>query len=60
MTSKQGGEKYQEAFYIYEEFAQSNTAQTAKVLNGQAVANIALGRYDEAESLLLEAQNKVQ
>lgn len=53
-----GGEKYQEAFYIYEEFAQSNTAQTVKVLNGQAVANIALGRYDEAESLLLEAQNK--
>ncbi|CAO3699183.1 unnamed protein product [Rhizopus stolonifer] len=53
-----GGEKYQEAFYIYEEFAQSNTAQTVKVLNGQAAANIALGRYDEAESLLLEAQNK--
>ncbi|CAO3684910.1 unnamed protein product [Rhizopus stolonifer] len=53
-----GGDKYQEAYYIYEEFAQSNTAQTAKVLNGQAVANIALGRYPEAESLLLEAQNK--
>ncbi|EIE87444.1 hypothetical protein G6F46_003048 [Rhizopus delemar] len=53
-----GGEKYQEAYYIYEEFAQSNTAQTVKVLNGQAVANIALGRYPEAESLLLEAQNK--
>ncbi|KAL9551953.1 hypothetical protein MBANPS3_004003 [Mucor bainieri] len=53
-----GGEKYQEAFYIYEEFAQSNTAQTVKVLNGQAAANLALGRYPEAESLLLEAQNK--
>lgn len=55
----QGGEKYQEAFYIYEEFGQSNTAQTVKVLNGQAAANLALGRYPEAESLLLEAQNKV-
>ncbi|RCH89847.1 hypothetical protein CU097_000780 [Rhizopus azygosporus] len=53
-----GGEKYQEAYYIYEEFAQSNTAQTVKVLNGQAAANLALGRYPEAESLLLEAQNK--
>lgn len=56
----QGGEKYQEAFYIYEEFGQSNTAQTVKVLNGQAAANLALGRYPEAESLLLEAQNKVK
>ncbi|KAI9252075.1 coatomer epsilon subunit-domain-containing protein [Helicostylum pulchrum] len=53
-----GGEKYQEAFYIFEEFAQSNTAQTVKVLNGQAAANLALGRYPEAESLLLEAQTK--
>ncbi|KAI8059827.1 coatomer epsilon subunit-domain-containing protein [Thamnidium elegans] len=53
-----GGEKYQEAFYIFEEFAQSNTAQTVKVLNGQAAANLTLGRYPEAESLLLEAQTK--
>ncbi|KAI7902054.1 coatomer epsilon subunit-domain-containing protein [Cokeromyces recurvatus] len=53
-----GGEKYQEAFYIYEECAQSNTSQTVKILNGQAAANLALGRYPEAESLLLEAQNK--
>lgn len=56
----QGGEKYQEAFYIFEEFAQSNTAQTVKVLNGQAAANLTLGRYPEAESLLLEAQTKVK
>ncbi|EIE85171.1 hypothetical protein G6F46_009614 [Rhizopus delemar] len=53
-----GGEKYQEAYYIFEEFAQSSTAQTVNVLNSQAVANIALGKYPEAESLLLEAQNK--
>ncbi|KAI9469709.1 MAG: coatomer epsilon subunit-domain-containing protein [Benjaminiella poitrasii] len=53
-----GGEKYQEAFYIYEECAQSNTSQTIKVLNGQAAVNLALGRYPEAESLLMEAQTK--
>ncbi|CAO3581404.1 unnamed protein product [Absidia cylindrospora] len=53
-----GGEKYQEAFYIFEEFGQSNSAQTIKVLNGQAASNLAMGRYPEAESLLLEALNK--
>jgi coatomer protein complex subunit epsilon len=53
-----GGEKYQEAYYIFEEFASSGTATTLKVLNGQAVSNIAMGRYPEAESILLEALNK--
>ncbi|KAI8974642.1 coatomer epsilon subunit-domain-containing protein [Pilobolus umbonatus] len=53
-----GGEKYQEAYYIFEEFAQSSSGQTVKVLNGQASAQIALGRYPEAETLLLEALNK--
>ncbi|KAI8381410.1 coatomer epsilon subunit-domain-containing protein [Radiomyces spectabilis] len=53
-----GGEKYQEAFYIYEEFGQSSASQTIKVMNGQAAAHIALGRYPEAESILLEALNK--
>ncbi|KAL1933880.1 hypothetical protein VTP01DRAFT_7970 [Rhizomucor pusillus] len=53
-----GGDKYQEAFYIYEEFGQSNADASTKVLNGQAAANIALGRYPEAESLLMEAMNK--
>ncbi|KAL0090035.1 coatomer epsilon subunit-domain-containing protein [Phycomyces blakesleeanus] len=53
-----GGEKYQEGFYIFEEFGQSTTAQTVKVLNGQAATNLALGRYPEAESVLLEAIDK--
>ncbi|CAG8844123.1 11489_t:CDS:2, partial [Racocetra persica] len=53
-----GGDKYQEAYYIYEEIAQSPSSNTVKVLNGQAVCNIHLGRYPEAESLLLEALNK--
>ncbi|KAI7855008.1 coatomer epsilon subunit-domain-containing protein [Circinella umbellata] len=53
-----GGDKYQEAFYIFEEFGQSNAEPSIKVLNGQAAANIALGRYPEAESVLMEALNK--
>lgn len=58
-TFLQGGAKYQDAFYIFEEFAQSNTAATVKLLNNLAVSNLALGRYPEAESQLLEALNKV-
>ncbi|CAJ0911459.1 12113_t:CDS:2, partial [Entrophospora sp. SA101] len=55
---KTGGDKYQEAYYIYEEIAQSPSSNTVKILNSQAVCNIHLGRYPEAESLLLEALNK--
>ncbi|CAG8614971.1 8620_t:CDS:2, partial [Diversispora eburnea] len=55
---KTGGDKYQEAYYIYEEIAQSPISNTVKVLNGQAVCKIHLGKYLEAESLLLEALNK--
>lgn len=54
----QGG-KYQEAYYIYEEIAQSPSSNTVKILNGQAVCNIHLGKHAEAEALLLEALNKV-
>ncbi|KAI9320812.1 coatomer epsilon subunit-domain-containing protein [Dichotomocladium elegans] len=53
-----GGEKYQEAFYIFEEFGTSSAESSIKVLNGQAAANLALGRYPEAESILMEASNK--
>ncbi|GBB86454.1 hypothetical protein RclHR1_12890009 [Rhizophagus clarus] len=53
-----GGDKYQEAYYIYEEIAQSPSSNTVKILNGQAVCNIHLGKHAEAETLLLEALNK--
>jgi coatomer protein complex subunit epsilon len=56
----QGGDKYQDAFYIFEEFAQSNTSATVKLLNNLAVSNLALGRYPEAESHLMEAVSKVK
>lgn len=55
---KTGGDSYQQAFYIYEELGQSSAAQTAKMLNGKAVANFCLGKNSEAESGLLEALNK--
>ncbi|KAJ2958250.1 hypothetical protein NQZ79_g6116 [Umbelopsis isabellina] len=55
-----GGDKYQDAFYIFEEFAQSNTSATVKLLNNLAVSNLALGRYPEAESHLMEAVSKVK
>ncbi|KAL1431156.1 hypothetical protein MTO96_014541 [Rhipicephalus appendiculatus] len=52
-----GGEKLQEAFYIYQELAEKNTA-TPLLLNGQATAYIAQGKYEEAEALLQEAIEK--
>ncbi|KAM7303124.1 coatomer subunit epsilon [Ixodes scapularis] len=52
-----GGEKLQEAFYIYQELAEKNTS-TPLLLNGQATAYIAQGKYEEAEALLQEAIEK--
>ncbi|KAH7962936.1 hypothetical protein HPB52_018801 [Rhipicephalus sanguineus] len=54
-----GGEKLQEAFYIYQELAEKNTA-TPLLLNGQATAYIAQGKYEEAEALLQEAIEKAR
>merc|ERR1712000_457027 len=50
-----GSEKYQSAFYVYEELASApgNTSPTALV--GQAVAEIHLGRVEEAEAALQQA-----
>jgi len=49
-----GGEKYQEAFYIFQELAEKHSV-TVKLLNGQAICHIHNGKYEDADDLLMEA-----
>ena len=50
-----GQEKYQSAFYVYEELASAPGTQSPTALVGQAVAELHLGRHEEAESALNQA-----
>ena len=52
LTIKQGGEKYQQAFYVFEELAQAPSTQANTSLVAQAVSELHLGRYPEAETAL--------
>lgn len=54
----QGGERYQQAFYVFEEMAQAPSTSATKSLIGQAVAELHLGRLPEAEAALQQAVQK--
>ncbi|KAK3301240.1 coatomer epsilon subunit-domain-containing protein [Chaetomium fimeti] len=53
-----GGEKYQQAFYVFEELAQAPATSSVRTLVSQAVAELHLGRAEEAQAALDQALKK--
>lgn len=54
-VSVQGGDKYQSAFYVFEELASAPGTSAPLSIVGQAIAEIHLGRLPEAEAALTAA-----
>lgn len=55
---RKGGEAYQQAFYVFEELAQSPASSSVRTLVAQAVAELHLGRTEEAQVALEQAIQK--
>ncbi|RSL41784.1 hypothetical protein CEP53_012556 [Fusarium sp. AF-6] len=53
-----GGEKYQQAFYVFEELAQAPSTSSVRSLVSQAVCELHLGRTEEAQAALDQALEK--
>ncbi|KAJ2900991.1 Coatomer subunit epsilon-like protein [Zalerion maritima] len=53
-----GGDKYQQAFYVFEELAQAPSTSTVFSLVSQAVSELHLGRTEEATAALEQAVQK--
>ncbi|KOS20240.1 Coatomer subunit epsilon [Escovopsis weberi] len=53
-----GGEKYQQAFYVYEELAQAPSTFSVRSLVSQAICELHLGRLEEAQAALEQAIQK--
>ncbi|KAI6250370.1 Coatomer subunit epsilon [Erysiphe necator] len=53
-----GGDKYQQAFYVFEELAQAFSTTSSQNLVSQAISEIHLGRLDEAEAALQQVLTK--
>ncbi|KAJ4376133.1 hypothetical protein N0V83_001414 [Neocucurbitaria cava] len=52
---REGGEKYQSAFYVFEELATTSQSQSPHSLVAQAVSELHLDRLPEAEAALQQA-----
>ncbi|RYP68572.1 hypothetical protein DL769_005491 [Monosporascus sp. CRB-8-3] len=53
-----GGDKYQQAFYVFEELAQAPSTSSIVSLVSQAVCELHLGRVEEAQGALEQAVQK--
>ncbi|KAH7326108.1 coatomer subunit epsilon [Stachybotrys elegans] len=53
-----GGEKYQQAFYVFEELAQAPATSSIRSIVSQAVCELHLGRLEECQAALEQAMQK--